>query len=322
MIPFRFPVFPGPSAPTVSARAALLRLLLVMAVAGMPALATAQPAAPTGLPDAAAQAPAPAPAQPAAATDAAPGTLPPVTNEPTLKLGASDAVTIQVYGRPELTTTTYVSDDGSISVPLAGKVQVGGLSPADAAQRIADAYREGQFLVNPQVTVHVVQYRSQLVSVLGEVRKPGRFPIESKTSLFDLIAEAGGVTENASDTVYLLRPDKDGQVTRYPINLQGLSDPQKPIPVLQIMGGDSVFVPRAQQFYVYGEVRQPNMYRLEPGMTVVEAITRAGGITERGSDSRIEIRRRMPNGKYKTLDAHLTDPVQPDDVIRVKERIF
>ncbi|WP_051748946.1 SLBB domain-containing protein [Nevskia soli] len=240
----------------------------------------------------------------------------------TFKLGVGDAVSIQVYGRPEFSTITYVSPDGTISVPLAGSVKAAGLPPAEAAQRVAAALRGGNFLVDPQVTVFLVQYRSQQVSVLGEVRSPSRFPIESKTTILDLLAQAGGITEGGADTIYLLRPDKDGRIQHIPIDIKRLTSSASSLPAVTVRGGDAVFVPRAAQFYIYGEVQSPNMYRLEPGMTVVQAIARSGGITPRGSDGRIEIRRRTGEGSYVTLKPELTDPVEANDVLRVKERIF
>jgi polysaccharide export outer membrane protein len=242
--------------------------------------------------------------------------------QPAIKIGISDAVHVQVFGRPELETTTYVSDDGTVSLPLVGAVRISGSSPAQASALIERAYRAGQYLVDPQVTVTLETFRSQQISVLGEVKTPGRYPIQSRTSILDLLAEAGGVTELGADVIYLLRPDADGQVKRLPIDLKGLASGQGEMPNVLMQTGDSIFVPKADQFYVYGEVANPNMYRLEAGMTVVQAISRSGGITPRGSESRIEIKRRMPDGNYKTLDASLADVVEANDVIRVKERIF
>lgn len=241
---------------------------------------------------------------------------------PLVTLGAGDAVNVQVYGRPELTTTTNVADDGSITVPLAGAVPVAGLSPAKAGQRIAAAFRQGRYLVDPQVTVSFTQARGQQVSVLGAVKSPGRFTVESRTSVLDVLAQAGGITENGASVVVLLRPDRAGKVTRYAIDLKGLSQAKTALPTLTLRGGDSLFVPPAEQFFIHGEVRAPNMYRLEPGMTVVQAISRGGGVTPRGSDSRIEIKRRRPDGSYVTSSADLGDTLQADDVVRIKERIF
>ena len=241
--------------------------------------------------------------------------------EPLLKLGPGDAVSVQVFGRPEMSTTTYVTDQGTIDVPLAGPVKVEGLSPGKAAQRVAWALRDGQFLNDPHVNITLSSFKSQQVSVLGEVHTPGRFPIESRTTPLDLLAQAGGPTENASDVIYVLRPDGKGNVARYVVDLASLRS-EGALPQLSLRGGDSLYVPKADQFYIYGEVHTPNMYRLEPGMTVLQAIARGGGITPRGSPSRIEISRHGDDGKLVTVSVKPTDPVQPNDVIRVKERIF
>ena len=241
---------------------------------------------------------------------------------PTLTLGVGDSVTVQVYGRPELSMTTTVADDGSVTMPLAGSVKVAGLSQAKAGQRVAAAFRQGKFLVNPQVTVALAQSSGHQVSVLGAVKAPGRFPIESRTTVLDALAQAGGITENGAGMVILLRRNHTGKVTRYAIDLKGLGNGRMPVPTLTLRGGDSLFVPPAEQFYIHGEVKAPNMYRLEPGMTVVQAISRGGGVTPRGSSNRIEIQRRKPDGSYKTSSATLGDVLQADDVIRIKERIF
>jgi polysaccharide export outer membrane protein len=158
--------------------------------------------------------------------------------------------------------------------------------------------------------------------VLGQVGTPGRFPIESNTSIFDLLAQAGGVTSTGSDMIYIIRQDKDGKETRYPVDLKGLANGAGALPSIALRGGDSVFVPKAEQFSIYGEVSTPGRYRVEPGMTVIEAIAKAGGITQRGSQRRVEIKRKLPNGNYSHVKAKFGDLVQPDDVIQVKESIF
>jgi polysaccharide export outer membrane protein len=239
-----------------------------------------------------------------------------------LQLGPGDSVAIQVYGQPDMNATVYISDDGTIPVPLVGAVQVGGLSPAEAARKVEAAFREGKYLVDPHVTIIVTQSRSQRISVLGEVGTPGRYSIESNETIFDVLAQAGGAKETAADIVFLLRPDKSGQIERIPINLKGLTDNQRAMPTQPLRGGDSIFVPRAEQFYIFGEVATPNMYRIEPGMTVTQAIARAGGVTARGSRKRVEIKRKGPDGRELTLKARPDEPVQANDVLRVKESIF
>ena len=246
----------------------------------------------------------------------------PAAKAPLLQLGPGDSVNIQVYGQPDLSTTVYVGDDGTVPVPLAGNVQVSGLSPAQASARVESALKSGKILVDPHVTITVTQSRSQRVSVLGQVGTPGRFAVESNTSIFDLLAQAGGISAGGSDIVYIIRQDKDGKEVRYPVDLKGLANGGGAIPTMTLRGGDSVFVPKAEQFSIYGEVTTPGRYRVEPGMTVIEAIAKAGGITQRGSQRRVEIKRKQPNGTYSNVKAKIGDAVQPDDVIQVKESIF
>jgi polysaccharide export outer membrane protein len=248
----------------------------------------------------------------------------PAAERPLLQLGPGDQVKMDVFGRPEMDTTTYVSDDGSIRVPLAGAVSVGGLSPGEAGQKVAAALKKGQFLVDPHVTFTVLQSRSQRVSVLGEVHNPGRYPVEANTTVLDLLAQAGGATEKGADVIYILHPGDNGALQRQPIDLKGVTDSKQAAPaVLQTLrGGDSIFVPAAEQFYIAGEVRTPAMYRLESGMTLLQAIARAGGVTERGSTSRVQIKRRGPKGEYSLIAGKPGEKIQADDVITVKERIF
>jgi polysaccharide export outer membrane protein len=239
-----------------------------------------------------------------------------------IQLGPGDSVTLSVFGQPDMTTTDFVADDGTLAVPLIGQIPVQKLSPAEASRRIEKALRDKKILVDPHVTISAIVSKSQRVSLLGEVGRPGRYVIESKVAIFDLLAEAGGVTADGSDIVYLLRPDKEGKVVRYEINLKTLADGKSNAATESIQPGDSILVPRAQQFYIYGEVSTPGKFRIEPGMTVIQAIARAGGVSPRGSTRRVEIKRLLPDGNYETTKAKLGDPVRPDDVIRVKESIF
>jgi polysaccharide biosynthesis/export protein len=236
-----------------------------------------------------------------------------------LQLGAGDSVAIQVYGQPDMNATVYVSDDGTIPVALAGAVQVRGLSPGEAAKAVEKALRKGKFLLDPHVTITIAQSRSQRVSVLGEVRTPGRYPVESDTTVFDLLAEAGGTTDKSADVVDIIRTASDGTVAKTSINLRESADA---LMARVLHSGDSIFVPVAEHFYIYGEVQQPNMYKVEEHMTVVQAIARAGGVTARGTDRRVEVKRRGSNGGYVVVSLKPTDLVQADDVLRVKESIF
>lgn len=246
---------------------------------------------------------------------------PPNTDQQkTSLLGVGDWVSIQVAGQPE--ATSYVGNDGTIAVPLVGNIPVAGISPTQAASRVAKALKDGGYFVDPQVTVQVTQPQSQFVSVVGEVQIQGRYPITPRTTIVDLLAQAGGMKETASSTGYVLRRDDAGHVTRYPVNLNVLTDTGDSQSTWTLLGGDSLLVPRAEHFSVEGEVATPGRYRIEPGMTVMQAIARAGGITERGSEHRIELKRADKPGQYKTIHAKPGDLVQADDIIRVKESLF
>ena len=254
-----------------------------------------------------------------AASVTASQTAPP---RPMLPIGSGDVINVQVFNRPELNITTTVAEDGTVTMPLVGPVSIQGLSSTAAAQTIGAALKNGQFLRNPQVTVLVTQSRSQLVSVLGEVRTPGRFAVDSTMTILDLLAQAGGTTERSGNVLYLIRTNGTEPPERRPIDLRGLQNQQYSLHLLTLQGGDSVFVPPAEQFYVYGEVNAPNMYRLEPEMTVLQAISRGGGLTPFTSGKRVEIKRRDASGQLVTRKAGLNERLQADDVIHVKGSLF
>ncbi len=237
-------------------------------------------------------------------------------------LGPGDSVTMQVYGQPDMTTTTYVGNDGSIHIPLAGSVQVAGVTAVEAAERVEKSLRDGGYFVHPQITITLNQSRSERVTVLGEVKTPGSYAIDPSTSVIDLLAAAGGLTPNGADTGYVRRHEPDGRTVSYTVDLRGLGGTHDSTPLDRLQSGDELYVPQAEHVYVYGEVSAPNMYKLEPGMTVMQAIVRAGGITPRGSERRVEIKRMGKDGQYVVSKAKLGELLEPDDVVRVKESIF
>jgi polysaccharide export outer membrane protein len=252
-----------------------------------------------------------------------PATAPPSVGASQLvHLGVGDQVRIDVFGNAELATTTSVTADGTVRVPLAGPVHVVDLSPTDAATAIEAAFRDGGFLVDPHVTVTVIQSSSQRVSVVGEVRRPGRYPIESTTTVLDLIALAGGTTEKGSDVVYILRPTDSG-VTKLQVDTHGLmtGGAASELPTEMPRGGDSIVVPR-NTYFINGQVAQPGEFRIDGETLLYQAIARAGGVTPLGSASRVVIRRRGPDGKLIDVKGKEETPILPGDVITVKERLF
>ncbi len=236
-------------------------------------------------------------------------------------LGPGDTVKISVYQNPDMTVETRISDVGSVTFPLLGPVEIGGLTPAQAEIRIAALLKSGGFVPRAQVTVLITQFRSRQVSVLGQVNHPGRFAIEDPVMrLTDALAIAGGIAPTGAETVTVIRGSDSSE--RIEIDLLGLFDSTSQAKNIELGNGDTVFVPRIPVFYIYGEVQKPGAYRLEKKMTVMQAVSLASGLTQRGSEKNLRIARRNAAGAAKTFNVGMEDFVLQDDVIYVKESMF
>jgi polysaccharide export outer membrane protein len=227
------------------------------------------------------------------------------------KLGAGDAVHVTVFQQPDLTTDARVNEQGAISMPLIGAIKVGGQTTSEAAQAIADALKEGKFLKAPQVAVALTTVRSRQVSMLGLIVRPGRYPLEeSHTRLPDLIAAAGGIAAGGDETITVIRDGKAQKVNALAKDFE-------------LKGGDTLYVSSAPVFYIYGEVMHAGAFPVKPGMTVMQAISLGGGITPRGSENRIKLRRPTADGKGTVeFDVSPVTAVLPNDVIVIKEALF
>jgi polysaccharide export outer membrane protein len=234
------------------------------------------------------------------------------------RLGPGDLLHITVSGYAEMAADVRVSQTGNITYPFIGEVPVANLSTQTVEGIIAKKLSDGGFIRQPQVTVLVAEYQGQKISVMGQVEKPGQYPLTSRVKVMDLLAEAGGtVPATAADQATLLR--KDG--SKLPIDLQSLFDGD-PRQNLTVSDGDTIYVPRAPQFYIYGEVQKPGMYRLERNMTVSRAISAGGGLTAKGSERRAFVKRRDANGKEHNISVDSSTSILPDDVIFVKQGWF
>lgn len=237
-------------------------------------------------------------------------------------LGTGDALKIQVFQNPDLTIETRVSENGSITYPLLGAVELGGLSIADAEKKISTGLQAGGFIQNPQVNITLIQIRGNQVSVLGQVSRPGRFPLETaNTRLTDMLANAGGSTPSGDD-VAIITGMRDGKPFRKLVNIPSIFlDKQNQDDIL-LQGGDSIYIHRSPVFYIYGEVQRPGAFRVERDMTIMQALAQGGGTTARGSEKRLRLHRHSGLTKIELIEPALTDPVLPNDVIYVKESIF
>ncbi|AMP10695.1 polysaccharide export protein EpsE [Collimonas arenae] len=236
-------------------------------------------------------------------------------------LGPGDGLKISVFGNPDLSLETKISEAGSITFPLIGDVNIGGLSAADAEKKISGLLTGGGFLRKAEVNILVTELQSQQVSVLGQVLHPGRYPVGGKRSVTDMLAVAGGVGPEGGDTATVVRT-RNGKTTKQVVNLVEMIQSADMKSNLDLANGDVVYVDRAPKFYIYGEVQHPGGYKLEHNMTVIQALSIGGGLTPRGTERGVRIKRRDAKGNLVEIDAKHEELLQADDVVYVKESFF
>jgi polysaccharide export outer membrane protein len=250
----------------------------------------------------------PASGAPAAATPAAGASY---------VVGPMDVLVINSYDQTDLSGKFTVETDGSFTYPLIGRVHVGGLTLRAAEELIEKQLMAGGFFKAPQITVSIEQYRSQKIHIVGEVRTPGTYPIAGDMRLVEVLALAGSTTPMASGEVVIVHESaKSDRVDLRELENGDLSQN------VRLANGDTLFVQRSENVYVFGQVRNPGAYPFrQKKTTVLQALSLAGGVTERGSTTRLQIVR-IVDGRKKELDAKLDDLVEPRDTIVVPERFF
>jgi polysaccharide export outer membrane protein len=263
------------------------------------------------------------------------------------EIGSGDVLRIIVLGQADMTGEFPVDSEGIITFPILGKVKSAGHSAPELERKLTTLLADG-YLKRPQVTVTVKEYGSQKVYVTGEVSRPGPYPLRADRSLLALLADIGPLGTNAGHEVVVIRspsgslplplnvdggraagegapadpaafPDLTGAET-FRVSLQELQSGNPERNIL-LQRGDTVYVPKAAQVYITGSVARPGPYRYQEGATVLQALTLAGGVNERGSSKRVKILR-IVAGKKVEIKAQLGDPVQPEDTIVVPERFF
>ena len=237
------------------------------------------------------------------------------------RLGGGDTIDITVYDQPDLTTGARISqDDGTIAFPLLGEVAIAGLSPEGAGQKIARLLKEGGYIKKPQVAITVKDFQSQRIPVMGQVNNPGEYSLKGESRVIGLISQAGGLKDDAADVITVVKKE-GGKSVKHKIDLLRFyaGDMSQNIMVSR---GDFILVPRMDRIYIDGEVNQQGAYRLERDMTVMQALSVAGGLTGRGSSRGIKVTRRRDDGTTEKIGVELKDKLKPDDVIHVKERLF
>ena len=244
----------------------------------------------------------------------------PAANE--YKIGSGDVVRISVYQNPDLTLETRITEAGIVTYPLLGTIRLGGLGVTEAEKLIGDGLRSGNFVKQPQVTIVVLQVRGNQASVLGQVNRPGRYPIEvADMRLSDMLATAGGTAINGSDLV-VLSGTRNGSPYRIEVDLPTLFGPGGRDKDVIVQNGDTLWVDRQPLIYIYGEVQRPGAVRLERGMTVLQALASGGGLNLRGTERGIRVHHKGPDGKVQVLQPKMDDTLLEGDVVFVQESLF
>ncbi len=238
------------------------------------------------------------------------------------RLGAGDVLRISVYQNADLSLETRVTEAGIVSFPLLGNVRLGGLSVTQAEKLITDGLRNGNFVRQPQVTIVVLQVRGNQASVLGQVNRPGRYPIEvADMRLTDLLAMAGGTAPTGADLV-VVSGSRDGKPLRLEVDLPSVFAAGGRDKDILILNGDTLWVDRQPLVYIYGEAQRPGPMRLERGMTLMQALASGGGLTQRGTEKGIRVHRRGVDGKVLVVQPGMDEKLQDGDVVFVRESLF
>src|SRR5580692_45937 len=246
----------------------------------------------------------------------------PAGAQPEYLLAPGDILKISVFKNPDLSLDVRVSESGAIGYPLIGSVPVKGLTLPAAESKIAQMLRDGGFVVTPQVNILLTEGFGNLVSVIGEVNKSGRYSVDSAGGhVSGMLAAAGGVSPTGGEVIWVSGM-RNGKQFRRDVDIVKMSATGNTADDIELYGGDTVYVSRAPMFYIYGQVQKPGQYRLERGMTVIQALAEGGGLTGKGTQRGIVRHRRDANGKIKEEGVSMDENVQDMDVIYVKESLF
>jgi polysaccharide export outer membrane protein len=238
------------------------------------------------------------------------------------QLTPGDVMKITVFKNPDLSVDARVSETGAIGYPLIGSVPVAGLTLPAAERKIAQMLKDGGFVLNAQVNIVLTLAVGNQVAVIGQVARPGRYPLDGTGGhVSGVLATAGGISPTGADTV-IVTGTRGGKPFRREIDVLKLSMSGSQADDIELAGGDTLFVNRAPQFYIYGQVQRPGEYRLEKGMTIMQALATGGGVTGKGTSRGIVVHRRDANGKVKEVGVNLDEDVEDEDVIYVKESVF
>ncbi|MCM2316762.1 MAG: polysaccharide biosynthesis/export family protein [Thermoanaerobaculia bacterium] len=249
------------------------------------------------------------------------------------RIGPKDLLDIKVLEAPELNGERRVSDNGAVSLPLLGEVSVSGLTAAETRDRIG-ALLTSRYVQRANVTVSIKEFSNKPITVIGAVARPGSLSISGRYHLLQVISAAGGLTANAGRKIYVLRNSENGLSDTLEVRTSDLFESANPMWNIPIAASDVINIPAqsAVKIFCLGEVKSPGQLTFDSGdrITLLAAISKAGGMTDRASNT-VKITRRSADGKDSEivvkygaiLKGRVTDPeLKPDDVIVVEESFF
>ena len=250
------------------------------------------------------------------------------------KIGAKDLLEIKVFELPELNQTVRVSEDGSITLPLLGRVMIEGLTKDALETKLADLLEE-KYLKNARISVFIKEYQSKRVAIIGAVEKPGMYELIGRLTLLQIISQAGGFKENAANEIFVLREGKNGITASISIDLEDLTVNGNQRLNIPLQANDVINVPvdRIINIYVFGQVKNPGalQVKMSKKITLLQAIAQAGGLTDGASKRGVTIKRKDKGGREIKMKVNLKDIIKgkkPDielkegDVVYVPESIF
>lgn len=245
-------------------------------------------------------------------------------------VGSQDVLKVTVFDEPTMSGSYRVDADGSFQYPMLGRVRAAGLKPREIADTLKAKLEDG-YINRAQVSVEVEQFRSRSVFIVGEVRSPGKYPMTGAMTLIEALAAAGSTTPNASTEVLILRPRNSAavqpltpdQMDQANVSRVSLADLQlgRLSENVPLMEGDTIFVPKAEKFFITGQIKSPGAYTYERGLSVLQAISLAGGLTEKGSNRRLKVIRTV-KGKKVEQGIDLDDTIQPGDTLVIPQRLL
>jgi polysaccharide export outer membrane protein len=239
-------------------------------------------------------------------------------------VGAQDRLSITVFGEADLTKVVTVGGDGTFDFPMIGRVKASGLTVRAIEQDVTARLKNGYY-VNPQVTIEVETYRSQVVYVTGQVRTPGAVPLTGVMSVMEALAKAGSPLPDAGRYIVINRKrvsSTSDETTATPEKLHMEELQNGRAQHVALHDGDTIFVPKAETFFVTGYVKNPGPFLFDGDVTVAEALSIAGGVTERGSKSRLRITRIVEGKQVVLKNVKLEDKLLAGDSVEVLARLF